>query len=345
MIKYIHNDKKEKIMNFKKIISIFQSFYINVSVEKIALTLPISFEKRFQYAKMKFHKESFLLIKEKRRGSLNSFVTQARTIGRKASMDVILVFSKLSDNEKKQLLQARVPFVDFKGNLFFPPLGLALNANHDVEVFKELTPSEQLTWIAFLLTKGQKVVDVDLLSQITGLPNSTIYRCLRTFKTLNWLNKPNKLYTYTASKKELFLKSESFLFNPIKKRLLLSDFDLNKIQSDSRLLYGGTYALSYLTFLAESDENSSYVISQRQFNKLSLPLSQHILEGKILEIWRYSPFVSEFWNDFKETQDRQFVDPISLYLTLKDDDDPRVEEEIEALKNNILQYLGEDNAS
>ena len=332
-------------MNIKKIISIFQSFYINVSVEKIALTLPISFEKRYQYAKMKFHKESFLLIKEKRRGSLNSFVTQARTMGRKASMDVILVFSKLSDNEKKQLLQARVPFVDFKGNLFFPPLGLALNANDAVEVFKELTPSEQLTWIAFLLTKGQKVVDVDLLSQITGLPNSTIYRCLRTFKTLNWLNKPNKLYAYTASKKELFLKSESFLFNPIKKRLLLSDFDLNKIQSDSRLLYGGTYALSYLTFLAESDENSSYVISQRQFNKLSLPLSQHILEGKILEIWRYSPFVSEFWNDFKETQDRQFVDPISLYLTLKDDDDPRVEEEIEALKNNILQYLGEDNAS
>ena len=332
-------------MNVKKIISIFQSFYINVSVEKIALTLPISFEKRYQYAKMKFHKESFLLIKEKRRGSLNSFVTQARTMGRKASMDVILVFSKLSDNEKKQLLQARVPFVDFKGNLFFPPLGLALNANDDVEVFKELTPSEQLTWIAFLLTKGQKVVDVDLLSQITGLPNSTIYRCLRTFKTLNWLNKPNKLYAYTASKKELFLKSESFLFNPIKKRLLLSDFDLNKIQSDSRLLYGGTYALSYLTFLAESDENSSYVISQRQFNKLSLPLSQHILEGKILEIWRYSPFVSEFWNDFKETKDRQFVDPISLYLTLKDDDDPRVEEEIEALKNNILQYLGEDNAS
>ena len=332
-------------MNIKKIISIFQSFYINVSVEKIALTLPISFEKRFQYAQMKFHKESFLLIKEKRRGSLNSFVTQARTMGRKASMDVILVFSKLSDNEKKQLLQARVPFVDFKGNLFFPPLGLALNANDDVEVFKELTPSEQLTWIAFLLTKGQKVVDVDLLSQITGLPNSTIYRCLRTFKTLNWLNKPNKLYAYTASKKELFLKSESFLFNPIKKRLLLSDFDLNKIQSDSRLLYGGTYALSYLTFLAESDENSSYVISQRQFNKLSLPLSQHILEGKILEIWRYSPFVSEFWNDFKENQDRQFVDPISLYLTLKDDDDPRVEEEIEALKNNILQYLGEDDVS
>ena len=43
-------------MNVKKIISIFQSFYINVSVEKIALTLPISFEKRFQYAQMKFHK-------------------------------------------------------------------------------------------------------------------------------------------------------------------------------------------------------------------------------------------------------------------------------------------------
>lgn len=332
-------------MNVQKIISIFQSFYINVSVEKIALTLPISFEKRFQYVQMKFHKESFLLIKEKRRGSLDSFVTQARIMGEKASMDVILVFSKLSDIEKKQLLQARVPFVDFKGNLFFPPLGLVLNANDDVATSKELTPSEQLTWIAFLLTKGQKVVDVDMLSQVTGLPNSTIYRCLRTFKTLDLLNKPKKLYTYTASKKELFLKSEPYLFNPIKKRLLLPNVDLENIKSVSRLLYGGTYALSYLTFLAESDENSSYVISQRQFNKLSLQLSQHVLEGKVLEIWRYSPFVSEFWNDFKENQDRQFVDPISLYLTLKDDDDPRVEEEIEVLKNNILQYLGEDDAS
>ena len=332
-------------MNVKKIISIFQSFYINVSVEKIALTLPISFEKRFQYAQMKFHKESFLLIKEKRRGSLDSFVTQARIMGEKASMDVVLVFSKLSDIEKKQLLQARVPFVDFKGNLFFPPLGLVLNANDDVVASKELTPSEQLTWIAFLLTKGQKEVDVDMLSQVTGLPNSTIYRCLRTFKTLDWLNKPNKLYTYTASKKELFLKSESYLFNPIKKRLLLPDVDLKNIKSASSFLYGGTYALSYLTFLAESDENSSYVISQRQFNKLSLPLSQHVLEGKVLEIWRYRPFVSEFWNGFKENQDRQFVDPISLYLTLKDDDDPRVEEEIEALKNNILQYLGEVDVS
>ena len=80
-------------------------------------------------------------------------------------MDVILVFSKLSDIEKKQLLQARVPFADFKGNLFFPPLGLVLNANDDVATSKELTPSEQLTWIAFLLTKGQKEVDVDKVLQ------------------------------------------------------------------------------------------------------------------------------------------------------------------------------------
>lgn len=113
-------------------------------------------------------------------------------MGEKANMNVVLVFSKLSDSEKKQLLQARIPFVDFKGNLFFPPLGLVLNAN-DTESHKELTSREQLTWIAFLLTKGQKVVDVDLLSQVTGLPNSTIYRCLRNFKTLDWLNKPNKL--------------------------------------------------------------------------------------------------------------------------------------------------------
>ncbi|VLG48112.1 Uncharacterised protein [Streptococcus pneumoniae] len=65
----------------------------------------------------------------------------------------------------------------------------------------------------------------------------------------------------------------------------------------------------------------------------------------MLEIWKYRPFVSEFWNDFKNNRDKQFVDPISLYLTLKDDDDPRIEEESEVLENMILQYLGEDDAS
>ncbi|HEV3744947.1 TPA: hypothetical protein VYS50_000380 [Streptococcus pneumoniae] len=61
----------------------------------------------------------------------------------------------------------------------------------------------------------------------------------------------------------------------------------------------------------------------------------------MLEIWKYRPFVSEFWNDFKNNHDKQFVDPISLYLTLKE----RIEEESEALENMILQYLGEDDAS
>ncbi|HGK9517845.1 TPA: hypothetical protein ACJ89R_000892 [Streptococcus pneumoniae] len=194
-------------MNVKKIMSIFQSFYVDVSIEELTLTLPISFVKKFGYTQMTFHKESFLLIKEKRRGSLSSFVTQARTMGDKANMDVVLVFSKLSDGEKKQLLQARVPFVDFKGNLFFPTLGLVLNAN-DTEVPKELIPSEQLTWIAFLLPDG----------------------------------------------------------------------DIKQIKSVSNLLYGGAYALSHSTFLAETDENTSYVIWQRKFNQLSLPLSQHVLK-------------------------------------------------------------------
>ena len=51
-----------------------------------------------------------------------------------------------------------------------------------------------------------------------------------------------------------------------------------------------------------------------------------------------------FWNDFKNNHDKQFVDSISLYLTLKDDN-PRIEEESEALQNTILQYLGKGDAS
>ncbi|CTE70470.1 hypothetical protein ERS070050_01777 [Streptococcus pneumoniae] len=50
-------------MNVKKIMSIFQSFYVDVSIEELTLTLPISFVKKFEYTQMTFHKESFLLIR------------------------------------------------------------------------------------------------------------------------------------------------------------------------------------------------------------------------------------------------------------------------------------------
>ena len=51
----------------------------------------------------------------------------------------------------------------------------------------------------------------------------------------------------------------------------------------------------------------------------------------VIEIWKY-PVVKR--KDIRE----EWVDPLSLVLSLKKDDDPRVEEEIEHIINNFKWY-------
>ena len=44
-----------------------------------------------------------------------------------------------------------------------------------------------------------------------------------------------------------------------------------------------------------------------------------------VQVWKYPPLVT----------DEQYIDKLSVYLTLKDDRDPRVEKELEIMINNM----------
>jgi hypothetical protein len=47
--------------------------------------------------------------------------------------------------------------------------------------------------------------------------------------------------------------------------------------------------------------------------------------GKILEVWKYDPFL---------LSDSDYVDDISLVLSLRDDIDERVQKELDTIRNN-----------
>lgn len=334
-------------MEIEKIKKIFQAFHFEVEVQNKTLDLPIVFQKRYEYAMLNLKEQSFLLIKEKRSGSLENFVKQAQVIGKQKNREVILVFSQLSDSNKKKLLQIGVSYLDFNDNAYIPQLGFLFSSMTNLSSLnKLLTPTEQRVLIALLLHNTEVVIDMEKISQVTTLAIPSLYRAFKSFKDRGWLTNKQQAYHFFKPKHIIFDEALSFFRSPIKDVVTISDDDFQKLNKE--FVFKKTYiqAISNLGMLADTNQFGDYALSKKVYKTIERKLEQNIFQGHRLEIWEYAPipFVYErkVWS---QDNNKMVVDPISLYLTLKDDEDPRVEEEVEILKQKIIKYLGGYDAS
>ena len=145
--------------------------------------------------------------------------------------------------------------------------------------------------------------------------------CLDTKK-----RKKNTSIHFNSHGKELWNKAHPFLASPVKKVIYLP-----KDYSQSGEIY-----LSGLSALAEysminAPANRVCAMSLTRFNELKkgnrIETIPSEADEKIeLQLWRYSPHI--FFKD-------KTVDKLSLYLSLKNDPDERVEEALEELMDTI----------
>ena len=337
-------------MNSDKILNIFEAFHFSVSVSPVELHLPIVFHKKYEFMQLIINGEKFLLIKEKRTGSLENFVKQAKGIQKQTGLAVILVFNKLSDVQKKQLLQIAVPYLDYHENIYFPYLGFLFSkVENEVEVDKKLTSTEQKILISLLLDSSTFEINIEEISCLTDLSIPSLYRIFKNFKDRGWLTNKNKSYHFAKTKAQIFNEAKKFLKNPIHNTVLISEDDFQRITQNVDLKLSNTKALSTISILADNDEYGTYALSKKQFKKIEESFQQHIFQGHKIEIWDYEPihfnYLKEECLRDESNGESALIDPISLYLILKDDEDPRIEEEVEKLESKIFTLLGEKYAS
>ena len=337
-------------MNSDKILNIFEAFYFSVSVSPVELHLPIVFHKKYEFMQLLINGEKFLLMKEKRAGSLENFVKQAKGIQKQTGLAVVLVFNKLSDVQKKRLLQIAVPYIDYHENIYFPYLGFLFSkVENEVEVDKKLTSTEQKVLISLLLNSSTFEINIEEISYLTNLSIPSLYRAFKNFKDRGWLTNKNKSYHFAKTKAQIFNEAKKFLKNPIHNTVLISEDDFQRITQCIDLKLSNTKALSTISILADNDEYGTYALSKKQFKKIEESFQQHIFQGHKIEIWDYEPihfnYLKEECLRDESNGESALIDPISLYLILKDDEDPRIEEEVEKLESKIFTILGEKYAS
>ena len=337
-------------MNTDKILNIFEAFHFKVRLSPVELHLPIVFHKKYHFMQLLINGEKFLLMKEKRVGSLENVVKQAKGIQKQTGLEVILVFNKLSDIQKKQLLQIAVPYLDYHENIYLPYLGFLFSKlENKVDVDKKLTSTEQKVLISLLLSPSTVEINIEEISYLTDLSIPSLYRVFKNFKDRGWLTNKNKSYHFAKTKTQIFNEAKKLLKNPIHNTVLISEDDFQRITQNVDLKLSNTKALSTISILADNDEYGTYALSKKQFKKIEESFQQHIFQGHKIEIWDYEPiqfnYLKEEYSRDESQDGSTLIDPISLYLILKDDEDPRIEEEVEKLESKIFTLLGEKYAS
>ena len=136
----------------------------------------------------------------------------------------------------------------------------------------------------------------------------------------------SKAVHFKSTGKQLWEEAGKYLIDPVDRKIYCDGLNVEKEFPEC-----GINALAHYSMLNRDPEKWIMMTTgeYRQSIDDSSIINSNELDGDIIiEIWKY-PVVS------RRNTKVEWVDPLSLVLSLKKDDDPRVEEETEHLINNF----------
>lgn len=136
----------------------------------------------------------------------------------------------------------------------------------------------------------------------------------------------SKVIHFELRGKELWDKAQNVLQSPVENRIYCDDIHLN---ADYPVC--GINALAHYTML-NPDKERMMMMTGKEYRAVKLADAidnPNLYDGNIIiEIWKH-PIVSTIDNN------NGWVDRLSLVLSLRDDEDPRVEKEVERIINEL----------
>lgn len=242
--------------------------------------------------------------------------------------EIVYVRDRVTAYNRKRLLEHNLPFVVPGNQLYLPFLGVDLR-----EHFKKLrtetvrfSPSTQALIIHILHSKTpEKKFTPARIAQYLGYSAMTMTRAFDELESAGLgeiiSEGRERSLRFIESVKDTWEKAQPFLRSPVKKRLFISQPNLEL--SGPR---AGLAALAHYSMLAEP-ANPVFALSREDWKSLKQRCQVNKLPNKEpvvleIEIWSYAPtlFAKNKW-----------VDRLSLYLSLKESKDERIEAALEEM--------------
>lgn len=276
----------------------------------------------FNMMQFEFNGQVMLLLVAK--GEVDYTNVQRRKISERIEsikhIPAVFYFDNLLTYERDRLVEQGVYFIVADKFAFVPTL--IINRLSTKSEIKELFyPSTQYILLYHLQVESLDGLSLKELEDKVPYKYKTIAKSIKQLEALGLVRlegSRNKKLVFELSGKELWDKASTNLIDPIKSIEYTSDvFPEGDI--------GGISALSHYSMLAPEDVPTRVLTAEWvREHKSSIPELHSFEDTQRIEIWKYPPLGTS-----------GYVDKLSLSLTLKDENDPRVEKEIEIMMNEI----------
>lgn len=253
----------------------------------------------------------------------------------------VFVCSGIRADQRKRLIELQVPFIDPGYQLYLPDLGLDLRERFKAErvEIEYLSPSAQHLLLYVLQLPLAIVYDG---SNMAGMLHTTRMTVSRAFKELSDLGLATsrmigrtKQFIFRVDRRAVWEEALPYLRSPVRRSVDLLDCPVELLEP-ARL--GGISGLAEYSNLNPPDR-TMWVISHDWYHEnlgafagCEAPSSDG--GSEFLEIWKYKPI--HLYNENADTKkpkngEREPVDRLSLYLSLKDSHDERVQQALKTL--------------
>lgn len=281
---------------------------------------------RFSFYTMEFNNQSLCVIKLKnKQDSLTPL--KYKQISKQAEilvgLPVVVILDSLTYYERERLINQGVYFIISDKYAFLPSLIVNVQAKKKLKNPTRLIPAAQYLLLYYLLSENSKqeytIKDlgqimpynyVALARAVANLEDCKL--CCTEIKDKTGI----KYLNFGDSKLELWKKAQSYLSSPVKKVLYCD------VIPEGDFSISGANALSQYSHL-NTEAYETFAIWDKFFNPSGAQFNE--VEGLYkIEIWKYPTTMPFLLN-------QNVVDKLSLYLSMKDEPDARIEKELEIM--------------
>ncbi len=245
-------------------------------------------------------------------------------------LPIVYILESAPSYERQRLIDKNVYFV-MGNNFAFLPMLIANERIRKAKPAKRLTPVAQYILLYHLQIESLEGLSIADIADKTPYSYESISLGLTCLSDLKICNKTTcktkfKIIHFTNKNRNLWDIAQVYLINPVKKRVYC-----DKINSDLKYPICNINALSHYSRL-NPDNIEMVMMCNNDFQYLQSTKSlqnENQFDGSVMiEIWKY-PIISKLHNS------NQFVDRLSLVLSLKEENDARIEKETERIINEI----------
>ena len=303
--------------------------------------LPLFLREQYQFYHVKSAEgvRSFLLCMDQAEQTPAVIEKNFKHLSVKTQDALVYVRQSITSYDRKRMIERKIPFVIPGNQMYLPFLGIDLRERYtDSRTSSDMvfSPAAQYLLLCLLYKSEPMEMNQSIAARLLGYQNMTMVRAFREIENTG-IGKTEKVgkekyLKITENRRNVWEKIKSLLQNPVMRRVYVQGLD-HQTMAEFKFAIAGESALARVSMLNEP-RVPVWAIQSKIWQDQKEGLRGKIQElpyaepGSVeIELWRYPVLMPG---------QTETVDPISLYLSLRDRTDERMQDALAKLLEATL---------